>query len=205
MKPTRLISGRTISSALAEPVVERMMLFITERFLRRSVAAGLRHRVEDTLGIGCRVDGGHGSGQDEGGFFFFQQRLDHVRQPGGGAGGGGNDMVPGGVEVGVVDPLHQQNAVIGQRFGFVLDLEGSRCQNLFRSRFQVAAEAPVLWSAGRVGSRNWPVVSTTSRTPSFLQAMSFGFLASRRIFTVIPSISRIAWSASTILISHLRE
>jgi len=28
----------TISSALADPVVERMMLFMTERFLRRSAA-----------------------------------------------------------------------------------------------------------------------------------------------------------------------
>src|SRR5512137_328481 len=41
MKPTRFISGSTSSKALAEPVVERMMLFSTDRFLRRSVAAAL--------------------------------------------------------------------------------------------------------------------------------------------------------------------
>src|SRR6266536_1986422 len=41
MKPTCLIWGRTCSSALAEPVVERMILFITERFLRRSDAEAL--------------------------------------------------------------------------------------------------------------------------------------------------------------------
>src|SRR5512136_2885892 len=38
MKPTRFISGSTSSRALAEPVVERMMLFMTDRFLRRSLA-----------------------------------------------------------------------------------------------------------------------------------------------------------------------
>src|SRR5512136_1410296 len=39
MKPTCLISGRTCSSALPAPVEERMILFIMERFFRRSEAA----------------------------------------------------------------------------------------------------------------------------------------------------------------------
>src|SRR5512139_3218030 len=41
MNPTCLICGRTCSKAFAEPVVDTMMLFMIERFLRRSDADAL--------------------------------------------------------------------------------------------------------------------------------------------------------------------
>src|SRR5690606_23975781 len=60
-------------------------------------------RVEDCLGVGDGVDGGHGAVDDAEGLV---DHLHHRRQAVGGAGGGGDDGVPGRIVEMVVDPHH---------------------------------------------------------------------------------------------------
>ncbi len=48
------------------------------------------------------------------------------------------------VEIGVVDPLHHEKAVVRQALGLVPDLEGSGCDDFFRASFKVSAQASCL-------------------------------------------------------------
>jgi len=45
------------------------------------------------------------------------------------------------VEIGVVDPLHHEKAVVRQALGLVLDLEGGGRDDFFRASFKVPAQA----------------------------------------------------------------
>ena len=82
---------------------------------------------------------------------IIQERLHHVGQAGGRAGGVGNQHVPLGIVVGVVDPHDGGDGIRRHFLALVLDLEGSRHDDLLGPGSRCPRREPL----GIVGRTCW--------------------------------------------------